>query len=93
MSATEDAERIGRNECPVCCNGPRKGTVNGRRALQSHIKISTDPAHVMWKENHYATHFKHGGNKIPVTITEQDVIKAIRSAFGNEWASRVSITI
>lgn len=88
-----DAEYIECNTCPICRNGPRKGKINPRRALQEHIRSSRNPAHIMWKQRHYARHFKHGGAKTPETeVTAQDVIDAVKSAFGEQWAAKTVVT-
>jgi hypothetical protein len=87
-----DALFIERNECPLCKNGPRKGKINPRRALQEHLRSSTDPAHLMWKHQHYAHHFKHGGARTTAAeVTAESVIEAVKFAFGAKWSSRVSL--
>jgi hypothetical protein len=88
-----DAEYIEQNECPVCKNGPRKGKINPRRALQEHLRSSADPAHLMWKQQHYAQHFKHGGATTPkAEVTAQVVVEAIRCTFGEQWAQKIALT-
>jgi hypothetical protein len=47
----------------------------------------------MWKQQHYARHFKHGGATTPeAEVTEQDVIDAIRRVFGEQWAAKTVVT-
>jgi hypothetical protein len=86
-----DTEYIARNECPVCRNGPRGGTVNPRRALQEHLRSCKRPDHTLWKTEHYAKHFKYGGNHKEVAIDKEYIIKAVACTFGEEWANRVSV--
>lgn len=86
-----DALLISRNECPLCKNGPRKAKVCPRRALQEHIRSSKDKAHIMWREQHYAAHFKHGGKMSEQAVTTADVIEAVQKSFGIDWAQRISV--
>lgn len=83
-----DAELIARNLCPVC-QIERRANINVRRAVQEHIRISKDPAHIMWRNEHYAIHFKRGGNMVKTETTEEDIRTAVKKAFGNEWATRI----
>jgi hypothetical protein len=92
MASQSDIEYIQRAECPLCKNGPRKGSVNPRRALQEHLRSSTDPAHSLWRQQWYTHHFRHGGAKVPPPrITAERIVYAIRNAFGEEWSSKVRI--
>jgi hypothetical protein len=95
MTSTEldtDAECIARNECPICCDGPRRAQINARRALQEHLRASKDPAHMVWREaGNYQKHFRRGGNMCTKTATSEDVLKSIEHAFGKQWVQRISI--
>lgn len=89
-----DSDYIALHVCPVC-KKERNATLDPRKAVREHIRrlSKTSAAHKMWYDLHFATHFKHGGLKIPVPeTTEKDVIDAIKSSFGEDWASRVQIS-
>jgi hypothetical protein len=91
-SDTSDAQYIERNECPICQNGPRKAQINPRRALQEHLRSAPNAAHTMWRRQHYAQHFKHGGAKtLAAEVTGEDVVAAVRYAFGEQWAARTVV--
>lgn len=88
--ALSDADMIAQNLCPVC-KVPRHARQGPRRALQEHIKSSRDAEHIMWREANYADHFKHGGSRCATGKTDEDVMRAVRKAFGEEVASRITI--
>jgi hypothetical protein len=77
--------------CPVC-KAPRRALINPRRALQEHIRASKDPAHAMWRRQHYDTFFKRGGDMKTAAVSEEAVIGAVRAAFGDQWAGRLHFT-
>jgi hypothetical protein len=89
----DDSECIANHLCPVC-REPRHATLDPRKAVREHIRrmSKTSAAHKVWYDQHFATHFKHGGAKIKKQEpTVQDVKDAIRCSFGEEWASRVEL--
>lgn len=83
---------IRENTCPVC-HVKRTGVVNPRRALIEHLRRMsiTCPGHRMWYLEHFATYFKHGGNRVQDKVTAEHLIRSIRTAFGDEWANKISI--
>jgi hypothetical protein len=85
-----DEELIASDICPVC-RAPRRAKVNPRRALQEHMRASLDPAHVMWRDEHYAAHFKRGGDRTS-RLADASVIKeAVARCFGEQWAAKIDI--
>jgi hypothetical protein len=85
-----DVELIAQHTCPVC-KEPRHATLDPRKAVREHIRrmAKTSPAHKMWFDAHFSTHFRHGGLMVPRAVpTEEDVIRAIKSSFGEEWSSK-----
>jgi hypothetical protein len=84
-----DKTLIDQHICPVC-HVPRRARRNPSMALAAHIKRSKDPAHVAWKLVHWATHYRHGGDKMENREYTMEMVKhAVAVAFGEEWAARV----
>jgi hypothetical protein len=51
----------------------------------------TDAAHKMWKEKHFDSYFRHGGNRSNKTVSAEEVVHSVQITFGDEWAQRVTI--
>ena len=86
-----DSEAIDENLCPIC-RVPRQGR-DKHRALREHVRVSKDPAHVMWRDANYTLYFKHGGDRTSDvnSLTPEAVKHAVARAFGDAWAQRVAV--
>jgi hypothetical protein len=85
----QDRECIAHHQCPVCHYGAKTSCMNARKALQEHIRRSSDPLHRMWREVFYRKYYPHGGNMI--TNREpcaDDIITAIKRVYGDQWGSK-----
>jgi hypothetical protein len=88
----EDAVCVARNECPICRNGRRGGSVNPRRALQEHLRRCKGSKHKLWYTELYKTHFVRGGDMTKKReTTAVDIVLAVKQTFGEGWANRVHI--
>jgi hypothetical protein len=86
------ATLIAAHTCPVC-KVARTGLVDPRRSLMEHLRrlSKTDAAHKMWKEKHFDSYFRHGGNRSNKTVSAEEVVHSVQITFGDEWAQRVTV--
>jgi hypothetical protein len=81
LSPSEIQEYMDRNECHLCRNGARGGSVDKRASLLAHWRKTKDPAHRLWRATYWSNYISKGGDMVNRELTPEQVRKAILTTF------------
>lgn len=81
LTSDEIAEYLGRYECHLCRNGPRKGDKNPRAALLQHFRMSKDATHKLWREAYWRQFVQLGGDRVNRELTVDEAQSAFTRTF------------